>query len=524
MKWTKDLNSDHLAMMNAYNAWNDVLTQAVTRMERTGERGDPTRASFNFTDENFLSRQALENVKRAKTQLLGLLEKAGVVPTMTYQMRQQQGSLFEMGPADYNKNSNCTPLLRAMICAGVFPNISYKTSKKIHRTRHDNTCIVHPGSVNSMRGEKMLFPDQVPEPGSLYAFSTKVRTGETQIFLRNTTRLDPIAVLLFAGENDVEVVGTNQLVVDGWWKFNGSERTIRTLRSLRELMTDGFEKMFLILDHKSRNNHLQQGRNYYNQQHQQPKNDPGNNGYNDSHRSTPSPLLGYYGVGLDLGPSGGLDDGMDMEGLLSQAIESGKDWLDQPAMVHLVEAVVELLQNSDEEMMAGHHHHHQQQFHGHPSHTSSYYSPSHYNSGGSGYNSGYGSGNNSGRSSSMDYHHSGHSSQHLALPTNSRAYGGGGGPYYPPGNHSNNNSRPGSRAGYSASTPSSYGHHPQQQQQHHHHHHLHPQSQSQAQYHHHPYPSHPAHAPMFVQQSQDPRDVWTTNTGQTMGGNQQGWF
>ncbi|KAF8936556.1 P-loop containing nucleoside triphosphate hydrolase protein [Dissophora ornata] len=496
MKWAKDLNSDHLAMMNAYNAWNDVLSQATTQMERTGERGDPSRASFNFTDQNFLSRQALENVKRAKTQLLGLLEKAGVVPTMTYQMRQQQASSFEMGPTEYNKNSNCTPLLRAMICAGVFPNISYKTSKKIHRTRHDNTCIVHPGSVNSMRGEKMLYPDQVPEPGSVYAFSTKVRTGETQIFLRNTTWLDPISILLFAGENDVETVGYNQLVVDGWWKFNGSERTIRTLKSLREMMTDGFEKMFLILDHKSRNSHLQKGRNHHDLQ--QFKNGNGHNGYNDSSRSTPSPQLGYYGVGLDLGSSGGVDNGLDMDGLLSQALESGKDWLDQSAMVRLVEGVVELLQNSDEEMTAGNN----QQYHGHQSHSSSHHSSSYYNGGGSGYNSGYGSGNNSGRSSAMD-HHSGHPSQHQPF-------------YYPAGSHSNNNSRPGSRAGYSSASygynSNHSGHHPSHQQQHHPHH-----------PHHHPHPSYPA-PPPFIQQSQDPREMWTTNAGHGTGGSQQSWF
>ncbi|KAG0306433.1 hypothetical protein BGZ98_002398 [Dissophora globulifera] len=496
MKWAKELNSDHLAMMNAYNAWNEVMNQASTQLERTGERGDPTRVSFNFTDQNFLSRQALENVKRAKTQLLGLLEKSGVVPTMTYQMRQQQASSFEMGPAEYNKNSSCIPLLRAMICAGVFPNISYKTSKKIQRTRHDNTCIVHPGSVNSMRGEKMMYPDQVPEPGSLYAFSTKVRTGETQIFLRNTTRLDPISILLFAGENDVESVGYNQLVVDDWWKFNGSERTIRTLRSLRELMTDGFEKMFLILEHKSRNSQ-QQGRNHYNQQQQLLRNGDRSNGYNDSHRSTPSPQLGYYGVGLDLGSSGDMDDGLDMDGLLSQAVESGRDWLDQPAMVRLVESVVELLQNSDEEMMAGNsnNNHSQPHYGGYASHSYSggggHHSSSYANGaggGGSGYNSGYGSGNNSGRSSAMDHH----GSQHPPY-------------YYSSGNHSNSNSRPGSRAGYS----SSYGYN---------------NSNHYSGHHHHPHPSHSAHPPPPMQQSQDPREMWTTNAGQGMGGSQQSWF
>ncbi|KAG0216419.1 hypothetical protein BGX28_002889 [Mortierella sp. GBA30] len=492
MKWAKDLNSDHLAMMNAYNAWQEVLMQATTQMERTGERGDPTRASFNFTDQNFLSRQALENVKRAKTQLLGLLEKAGVVPTMTYQMRQQQASAFEMGPAEYNKNSNCIPLLRAMICAGVFPNVSYKTSKKVHRTRHDNTCIIHPGSVNSMRGEKTLFPEQVPEPGSLYAFSTKVRTGETQIFLRNTTRLDPISILLFAGENDVEAAGYNQLVVDDWWKFNGSERTIRTLKSLRELMNDGFEKMFLILDHKSRNSSQQQARN---QQQQQLKNG-GFNGCNDSHRSTPSPQLGYYGVGLDLGHSENfnVDVDMDIDALLSEAIESGKDWLDQPAMVRLVEGLVDLLQNSDEEMMAGSNN----SYAGHHAHHGSTY----YGGGGSGYNSGYGSGSNSGRSSAQG-HHPSHPSQHLPFPTSSRAYGGGGASYYPPGSHSNNSSRPGSRAGYSSS-PHGYGSS----------HHVHPHGHS----------SHPLHAPPVMPQSQDPREMWTTNAGQGTGGSQQSWF
>ncbi|KAF9428302.1 hypothetical protein BGZ94_002850 [Podila epigama] len=502
MKWAKDLNSDHLAMMNAYNAWQEVLSAASTQYERTGEREDPNRVSFNFTDQNFLSRQALENVKRAKTQLLGLLEKAGVVPTMTYQMRreQAQSQAFEMGPTEYNKNSNCIPLLRAMICAGVFPNVSVKTSKKVHRTRHDNTCIVHPGSVNSMRGEKQLYPEQVPEIGSMYAFSSKVRTGETQIFLRNTTRLDPMAILLFAGENDVEAAGYNQLVVDEWWKFNGSERTIRTLRSLRELLTDGFEKMFLILDHKSRNSSQQQGRNLYFQQQQHLQG--GGNGL-DSRVSTPSPQLGYYGVGLDLGQSG-MDDGMDMDALLKQAIESGKDWLDQPAMVRLVEGVVELLQSSDELMRSGgdqYHSNHaypQQPYHG---------------GGGSGYNSGYGSGNNSGRSSVMDHHPHSHPSAHLPFPTSSRAYGGGGGGYYNSGgnngynSHSNNNSRPGSRAGY-ASSPYGGGGYNGYQGGHHH-------SQGHG--------PHGHHVPPPMQPSQDPREMWTTS-GQGTGGSQQSWF
>ncbi|KAF9582903.1 hypothetical protein BGW38_010606 [Lunasporangiospora selenospora] len=556
MKWAKELNSDHLAMMNAYNAWQEVIAGAATMENRTGERGDPTRASFNFTDQNFLSRQALENVKRAKAQLLSLLEKAGVVPTMTYQMKQQQQqqqqqqagqragspssapSVFEMGPTDYNRNSNCIPLLRAMICAGVFPNISYKSSKKIHRTRHDNTCIIHPGSVNSMRGERMLFQDQVPEPGSLYAFSTKVRTGESQIFLRNTTRLDPISILLFAGENDVEAVGYNQLVVDSWWKFNGSERTIRTVKALRELMNDGFEKMFLILDYKSRYQHQQRGLCGQQQQQQQQgqilqpqaRNGYGNlGGFNDSHRSTPSPQLGYYGVGLDLsqplvtsgGRGDGYDDGMDMETMLNQAIESGKDWLEQPAMVRLVDCVVELLQNSDEDMVTSmaannnnnngyYGHQHPQHYQGYPGHHSHHHGPGYYNGNGSGYNSGYGSGSNSGRSSAMDHHPSANQ-PHLAFPTSSRAYaggpgaaGGGPGSYYGSGgNHSNGGSRPGSRAGYSSS-PYGYNHHPGHHPSHHHH-------------------SHSPH-PMVPAMSQDPREMWTTNAGQGMGGNQQSWF
>ncbi|KAF9972451.1 hypothetical protein BGZ73_004433 [Actinomortierella ambigua] len=543
MRWSKDLRSDHLAMMNAYNTWVEML------------REEPQRV-YEFTDDNYLSRLALENIRRAKAQLLNLLEKSGVVPMMTFERRQKlkqqqqesangsngngsssSNALFEMGPPEYNRNSRCVPLLRAMVCAGVFPNISVKTSKKIHRTRHDNVCIVHPGSVNSTRSEKHLLNLRGPmefaesEIGTLFAFSTKVRTSETQIFLRNTTRLDPLSILLFAGggENEVEVVGQNQLVVDRWWKFNGPERTIRTMRTLREMMTDGLEKLFLILDYKSRRK--QQGREGLSRQRSQKEKElqqqkmmrqqfpplgasttPSTNGWNggnssnggsdyDSNRS--SPLGGFYptagisfggpGVGLGHSGQGGLYDEVEMEDWIAMmAGDDDKDWMDQSPMAHLVEGLVDLLKQSDEDLT---------------------YRQSHsYYPGGSN-----GSGPNSGRNSSMSFdggsnnyyhpypshhHYPGHHNQHFSPhayspypPTHHHYH-----PSHSHGYHSNENSRPGSRNGYGPGGGGGGGYHHN---------------------YHHPQPQHPVPPPP-PPQSMDPREMWTTNQG--TGGNMQSWF
>ncbi|KAG0267920.1 hypothetical protein DFQ27_007902 [Actinomortierella ambigua] len=554
MRWSKDLRSDHLAMMNAYNTWVEML------------REEPQRV-YEFTDDNYLSRLALENIRRAKAQLLSLLEKSGVVPMMTFERRQklkqqqQQESeangghggsggsgLFEMGPPEYNRNSRCVPLLRAMVCAGVFPNISIKTSKKIHRTRHDNVCIVHPGSVNSTRSEKHLMQQQQrgsvdlgeSEIGTLLAFSTKVRTSETQIFLRNTTRLDPLSILLFAGggENEVEVVGQNQIVVDRWWKFNGPERTIRTMRSLREMMTDGLEKLFLILDYKSRKKQqgrvgqsrqrlqkekeLQQQQQKMMRQQFPPLGASTSNGWNggssnggsdyDSNRS--SPLGGFYpttglsfgvpGVGLGHSGAGGgmYEDEIELEDWIAMmAGDDDKDWMDQSPMAHLVEGLVDLLKQSDEDMTYRQSHH-------------SYYP----GNGGSGPNSGRNSsmsfdgGNNNNYYQSYPSHHH-HQQQHFPGHHNHHYSPHAYSPYPPPhhhynphGYHSNENSRPGSRNGYGPGGGGGGGGGYHNNNGHHNYHH--------------PQPQHPAPPP--PPQSTDPREMWTTNAG--TGGNMQSWF
>ena len=79
--------------------------------------------SWNYFDET---------IKKFKIQLLNLLERAGVVPKH-YPQRNYGGPRgLALGPPEYNVNSNCLPLLRSLICAGVYPNISLKTSKKTY--------------------------------------------------------------------------------------------------------------------------------------------------------------------------------------------------------------------------------------------------------------------------------------------------------------------------------------------------------------------------------------------------------
>lgn len=241
--------SDHLAVLNAYNAWYEIQSQ---RRFHEANR---------FCMDSFLAKSGLTNIERVKVQLLDLLEKAGIVPrerswsgggfgngagrwassrdfyegnrsfagmgmAAMQQQQQQQPTRLAIGPAEYNSNSNVLPLLRALICAGVWPNICVKTSKKTYRTQHDPNVSIHPSSVNYRR-TGAIDDDEMAmgtlytysTTGTLYSYSTKVKTSSQQVYLRNTTKMDAMAIALFGGKMRFREGGP--LIVDDWLRLSG---------------------------------------------------------------------------------------------------------------------------------------------------------------------------------------------------------------------------------------------------------------------------------------------------------------
>ncbi|CAG8500842.1 2296_t:CDS:2 [Diversispora eburnea] len=233
-QWSQGMCSDHMTVLNAFIRWSEV------------QANEKYKDVTDFCMENFLSRIDMKTIDQIKVQLLNLLQRSGVVPSF-YQKRGSTYDTHTLGPPEYNVNSNCVPLIRALICAGVYPNLSVKATKQALRTRQDPVTLIHPASVNSRKAVKLSSNLDSPI-GTLYAFSEKVKATGSSIFLRGTTRVDPLSVILFGGavetkrEND-----TLNLVVDDWIKFKGDEYalnlTVYLKNYLEQCLTQVFERL-----------------------------------------------------------------------------------------------------------------------------------------------------------------------------------------------------------------------------------------------------------------------------------------
>ncbi|KAF0446854.1 P-loop containing nucleoside triphosphate hydrolase protein [Gigaspora margarita] len=234
--WSKGLACDHFAVLNVYNAWYEFQSSGALH------------AANKFCAENLLSKPCLQTIEQIKIQLLSLLERAGVVPKRDHNHRD-----LALGTPEYNLNSNCIPLLRALICAGVYPNIALKTSKKTFRTRHENATFIHPASVNykeraaklavTIKNSHILkqnseFDENLIAPiGTLYAYSSKVKASGHQVFLRSTTRIDPLSTILFGGEiRTSNQLNNFNLIVDDWLQFNGENSSFAFVNKLKILL------------------------------------------------------------------------------------------------------------------------------------------------------------------------------------------------------------------------------------------------------------------------------------------------
>lgn len=98
--------SDHLALVRAYEGWKDAEAQ---------------QAGYEYCWRNFLSSQTLRAIDSLRKQFFYLLKDIGLV---------------DHNSETYNTWSHEEHLLRAVICAGLFPGIS--SVVVIH-----STCLIH---------------------------------------------------------------------------------------------------------------------------------------------------------------------------------------------------------------------------------------------------------------------------------------------------------------------------------------------------------------------------------------------
>jgi hypothetical protein len=194
---------------------------------------------------NFLSVRALEAVADARRQCAQLLSEAGLLGKRGGGKRGARSGPEEVGiePEAWrtaNENAGDPRILRALLVAGLYPNIARiqpgakpgaspkltcRASEEEEPARgkgavsKESSCQLHPCSV--AHGRAAL-------PARWGVFLEQVKS--TGVYLRDITPVTPFAMLLFGGEL---VVKEGSVVVDGWASFSAAPRLAVMFTALR---------------------------------------------------------------------------------------------------------------------------------------------------------------------------------------------------------------------------------------------------------------------------------------------------
>jgi len=201
------LCSDHLAFVAAYDEYQAALTE--------GGRD----AAWKLCDELGLSGSAIDGVTQLRQRFLRELVDIGFA----------EDSGIDGGER-VNLHKDQNELVRCMICAGLFPNVAQvqrhegAQGKVTLVSREREKCVVHPMSLNARQ------QDSFASDRGWLLFHEKVQTS--QIFLRDSTLVGPIPLLLFGSELKVDKKRT-QIMTGGLTFRTRQEVTSVLLRALR---------------------------------------------------------------------------------------------------------------------------------------------------------------------------------------------------------------------------------------------------------------------------------------------------
>lgn len=208
--------SDHLTILNAFNMWKDVFQTEGHRAVKT------------FLKDNFLGRLTLNQMEELRKQFAGLLKDIGFLPK-NFQLKNLK--TFE------NENSTNTGLIKAVLCAGLYPNIIVAPRDLTRSEKSKKTAGEHAFRSHG-KGEVYLHPSSISFTESRLdsrycCFHEIVKTSK--IYVRDCTTVSPFALLLFGGKLDV--FQTHGICsVDGWLKFRIDAKPATLVKYLRSQM------------------------------------------------------------------------------------------------------------------------------------------------------------------------------------------------------------------------------------------------------------------------------------------------
>ncbi|PNF38309.1 ATP-dependent RNA helicase DHX36 [Cryptotermes secundus] len=203
---SKGLKSDHLVLAEALKQW---------------EVAEEMRRGREFCWDYFLSSNTLSLLRDMKGQFAEHLHEMNFL------------SSRDPKAEDANINSSNSSLVKAIICAGLYPNVAIVRSVVRRRkmaqvnvkltTPEDGRVYIHPRSIN----EKQL---EFESPFLVYHLKLK----STSIYLHDTTMVYPLPLLFFGQGVDVCIEdGLETIAVDKSIRFKCQESTANLVKELR---------------------------------------------------------------------------------------------------------------------------------------------------------------------------------------------------------------------------------------------------------------------------------------------------
>lgn len=210
--------SDHLTILNAFEQWKEMK-----------ESKGPKRNLNSFLKENFLGRMTLHQMEDLRKQFAKLLKDIGFL--------QKTYSLKNPGTAAENENAKNIALVKAVLCAGLYPNIMVGPRSIVSSSGERNNG--KKAGENAFRSQRQaevhLHPSTIsynqPSLDSRYCcYHEIVKTSK--IYARDTTTVSPFALLLFGGT--LKVYQTHGVCsVDHWLKFRLDAKPATLVKYLR---------------------------------------------------------------------------------------------------------------------------------------------------------------------------------------------------------------------------------------------------------------------------------------------------
>ena len=205
--------SDHLMLANVMSEW---------------EKASLNKRSNDFCWNYFLSESTLRMLNNMKRQFADHLKNMKFLNSSDIKGREA------------NFNSNNEDLVRAIVCAGLYPNVASVKLKKgkfaVLQTEHDKRVNIHPKSVNA---------NEIRFRHPWMVYHLKMKSSST--FIYDCSEVSPMALIFFGKHLRVgeEVLSDQTMIetisIDNFVKFNCAEETSFLFKNLRRSLDELLE-------------------------------------------------------------------------------------------------------------------------------------------------------------------------------------------------------------------------------------------------------------------------------------------